>query len=50
MHTPDERLAIEGGTPVSVDPIAMEHGGIMEEEEIEAAVSVLRSGRLWRHT
>jgi len=27
----------------------MEHGGVIEEDEIEAAVAVLRSGRLWQY-
>ena len=43
------RLALEGGRPVSRAPIAMEHGGVVEEDEIDAVVAVLRSGRLWQY-
>jgi len=49
MRSAQQKLALDGGTPVSRDLIPMEHGGIMEEEEIEAAVGVLRSGRLWQY-
>ncbi len=45
----DEKLAIEGGRPVSSRLIPMEHGGVIEEGEIEAAVKVLRSRRLWQY-
>jgi perosamine synthetase len=40
-------LAMDGGTPVTRERIHLEHGGVMEEEEIEAALDVVRSGRLW---
>jgi perosamine synthetase len=45
-----QKLAIEGGSPVSPQPIAMEHGGVMEDDEIAAAVAVLRSGHLWQYS
>ena len=41
------KLAIDGGTPVAEKLIRREHDGVMEQEEIEAATDVIRSGRLW---
>jgi perosamine synthetase len=49
MPSAKEKLALYGGAPVSRDLVQMEHGGIMEEEEIEAAGGVLRSGRRWQY-
>jgi perosamine synthetase len=40
-------LAINGGQPVSTKPIKREHDGVMEQEEIEAAIDVIKSRRLW---
>jgi len=47
----DEKLAIEGGTPVRTQPLPLEFPGVhyMNEEEVEAAVRVLRSRSLFRH-
>jgi len=50
MHAAGQKLAIEGGSPVSPQPIGMEHGGVMEEDDIAAAVAVLRCGRLWQYS
>ncbi len=46
-----ERLAIHGGTPVRTDPLPLEFPGIhhMDEEEINAAIRVLRSRSLFRY-
>jgi len=46
-----ERLAIEGGAPVRTEPLPLEFPGVhyMNEEEVEAAVRVLRSRSLFRH-
>ncbi len=46
-----EKLAIEGGTPVRTEPLPLELPGVhrMDEEEVEAAVRVLRSRSLFRH-
>ena len=41
------KLAMDGGTPVAREFIRREHDGVMEQEEIEAATDVIRSGRLW---
>lgn len=40
-------LAIDGGQPVSTRLIKREHGGVIEQEEIEAAMDAIKSGRLW---
>lgn len=47
----DERLAIEGGEPVRTVPLPLEFPGIhyIDEEEIEAAVRLLRSRSLFRY-
>ncbi len=47
----DDVLAIEGGAPVRSEPIPLEFPGVhhMDEEEVEAAVKVLRSRSLFRH-
>ncbi len=45
MDTPQARLAVEGGEPASPHPIPIAHVSLTDEE-IEAAVAVLRSGRL----
>jgi dTDP-4-amino-4,6-dideoxygalactose transaminase len=47
----DEKLAIEGGKPVRTEPLPLEFPGIhhMGEEEIEAALRVLRSRSPFRY-
>ena len=49
--TPPGTLAIDGGTPVRSEPLPLEFPGVhyMNEEEVEAAVRVLRSRSLFRH-
>ena len=46
----DERLAIEGGEPVRTEPLPLEFPGVhyIDEEEIEAAVRLLRSRSFFR--
>jgi len=46
-----DKLAIDGGTPVRTEPLPLEFPGVhyMDEEEVEAAVRVLRSRSLFRH-
>jgi dTDP-4-amino-4,6-dideoxygalactose transaminase len=46
-----EALAIDGGTPVRTEPLPLEFPGVhhMDEEEVEAAVRVVRSGSLFRY-
>ena len=46
-----ERLAIEDGEPVRTEPLPLEFPGVhyMDEEEIEAAVQLLRSRSLFRY-
>jgi len=45
------KLAIDGGAPVRSEPLPLEFPGVhyMNEEEVEAAVRVLRSRSLFRH-
>lgn len=45
------KIAIEGGTPVRSQPLPLEYPGVhyMDEEEVEAAVRVLRSRSLFRY-
>ncbi len=45
LETPTATLALHGGKPVRSDPLPLEFPGVhhMDEEEIEAAVRVLRS-------
>ena len=47
----NEKLAIDGGTPVRTEPIPLEFPGVhyMDEEEVEAAVRVVRSRSLFRY-
>ena len=47
----NDRLVIDGGTPVRAEPLALEFPGVhyMDEEEIEAAVRVLKSRSLFRY-
>jgi len=47
----DEKLAIEGGTPVRTEPLPLEFPGIhyMDEEEMEAAQRVLNSRSPFRY-
>lgn len=47
----EDQLAIQGGQPVRTEPLPLEFPGVhhMGEEEIEAAVRVLRSRSLFRH-
>jgi 8-amino-3,8-dideoxy-alpha-D-manno-octulosonate transaminase len=47
----EDKLAIDGGTPVRSEPLPLEFPGVhyMNEEEVEAAVRVLRSRSLFRH-
>jgi 8-amino-3,8-dideoxy-alpha-D-manno-octulosonate transaminase len=49
--TGHERLAIDGGAPIRTEPLPLEFPGIhhMDEEEIEAAVRLLRSRSLFRY-
>src|SRR5580693_2916909 len=49
--TLDEQLAIDGGEPVRTQPLPLEFPGIhhMDEEEIEAAVRVLKSRSPFRY-
>ena len=51
MQTGSEVLAIEGGSPVRMQPLPLEFPGIhhMGEEEIQAAVRVLKSRSLFRY-
>jgi dTDP-4-amino-4,6-dideoxygalactose transaminase len=46
-----EELAIRGGTPVRSEPLPLEFPGVqhMDEEEVEAAVAVLRSRSPFRY-
>jgi dTDP-4-amino-4,6-dideoxygalactose transaminase len=46
-----EKLAIDGGTPVRHDPLPLEFPGVhyMDDEEIDAAVRVLRSRSPFRY-
>jgi 8-amino-3,8-dideoxy-alpha-D-manno-octulosonate transaminase len=46
-----DRLAIDGGTPVRTEPLALEFPGVhyIDEDEVEAAVRVLRSRSLFRY-
>lgn len=45
-----DTLAIDGGTPVRTDPLPMGRGvALMGEEEVEAALAVLRSRSLFRY-
>jgi dTDP-4-amino-4,6-dideoxygalactose transaminase len=47
----DEQLAVEGGVPVRMTPLPLEFPGIhhMDEEEIQAAVELLKSRSLFRY-
>ena len=47
----NEKLAIDGGTPVRRSPLPLEFPGIhyMDEEEVDAAVRVLRSRSPFRY-
>jgi len=47
----NEKLAIDGGTPVRKTPLPLEYPGIhsMDEEEVNAAVRVLRSRSPFRY-
>ena len=47
----DQIPAIEGGTPVRTEPLPLEFPGVhhMDEEEIEAAVRLLKSRSLFRY-
>ena len=47
----NEKLAIDGGTPVRTEPIPLEFPGVhyMDEQEVEAAVRVVRSRSLFRY-
>jgi 8-amino-3,8-dideoxy-alpha-D-manno-octulosonate transaminase len=47
----DNRLAIDGGTPVRTEPLALEFPGVhyIDEDEVEAAVRLLRSRSLFRY-
>ena len=47
----NEKLAVDGGTPVRTEPIPLEFPGVhfMDEEEVEAAVRVVRSRSLFRY-
>jgi dTDP-4-amino-4,6-dideoxygalactose transaminase len=46
-----ERLAIDGGTPVRTNPLPLEFPGMhyLDDEELEAAVRVLKSRSLFRY-
>jgi dTDP-4-amino-4,6-dideoxygalactose transaminase len=46
-----EKLAIEGGSPVRTEPLPLEFPGVhhMDDEEIRAAVRVLKSRSLFRY-
>ena len=46
-----ERLAIDGGTPVRGEPLPLEFPGVhhMDEQEVEAAVAVLRARSPFRY-
>jgi 8-amino-3,8-dideoxy-alpha-D-manno-octulosonate transaminase len=50
-NTAREKLAANGGTPVRTDPLPLEFPGVhhMDEQEVEAAVRVLRSRSLFRY-
>jgi dTDP-4-amino-4,6-dideoxygalactose transaminase len=47
----DQVLAIDGGTPVRSEPLPLEFPGVhhMDEEEVDAAVEVLKSRSLFRY-
>lgn len=47
----DQKLAIDGGTPVRTEPLPLEFPGVhfLNEKEIEAASRVLRSRALFRY-
>ena len=47
----EEKLAIQGGRPVRTQPLPLEFPGVhhMDEEEIEAAVRVLRDRSPFRY-
>lgn len=47
----EEVLAIEGGNPVRTEPLPLEFPGVhhMDEEEVQAALRVLRSRSLFRY-
>ena len=49
--TTEEKLAIEGGKPVRTDPLPLEFPGVhyMDEEEVEAALRVLKSRSPFRY-
>ena len=49
--TIDEKLAIDGGKPVRTEPLPLEFPGVhhMDEEEIEAALRVLKSRSPFRY-
>jgi dTDP-4-amino-4,6-dideoxygalactose transaminase len=49
--TIDEKLAIEGGKPVRSEPLPLEFPGVhhMDEEEVEAALRVLKSRSPFRY-
>src|SRR3982074_449621 len=51
LPTIEERLAIDGGKPVRTEPLPLEFPGIhhMDEEEIEAALRVLKSRSPFRY-
>ncbi|HEY1656716.1 MAG TPA: aminotransferase class I/II-fold pyridoxal phosphate-dependent enzyme [Candidatus Sulfotelmatobacter sp.] len=51
LATIDEKLAIDGGKPVRTEPLPLEFPGVhhMDEEEIEAALRVLKSRSLFRY-
>lgn len=50
-HGPESSLAIKGGKPVRTSPLPLEFPGVhhMDDEEVEAAVAVLRSRSLFRY-
>jgi dTDP-4-amino-4,6-dideoxygalactose transaminase len=51
LQATTEKLAIDGGRPVRTEPLPLEFPGVhhMDDEEIRAAVRVLKSRSLFRH-
>jgi dTDP-4-amino-4,6-dideoxygalactose transaminase len=51
IESQNDRLAIEGGTPVRTEPLPLEFPGaqFMDDEEVDAAVRVLKSRSLFRY-
>ena len=46
----DDRLAIDGGTPVRTDPLVFAKGAaLLGRQEADAVAAVVRSGSLFRY-